>query len=1431
MKGSAMNNKREILIIIMIVGLFMILPVLPLNPAWIAHAQDELEGEAYAVFDSEDGSLVFFRAPEGSYTNLQTDGTKTYYTGVESYIEATNPWWLDKKEWIRSFSVREGDIIKPKSCNKWFAGCTELTEFDPAGLDTSEAVAMNNMFLDCSKLAEVDLSGFDTSSVTQINGMFQGCISLKKCDLSSFDTSNVKYMSQMFRNSGIEELDISSFDTSKVTEINSFFGRDNKIKLIKLGPAFTILSKTELKAPLQRIKFMDDVTETSSPILYTLSDFVGDDAGWYRVGGRIVAEHDSGSGVLRIFNDNNDEHCINGETAGSKTYYTGILNTGSSNPPWYSNRSDIKRVSVETDVAPKSCYRWFYGCGALKECDLDKLDTSGTVNMNQMFRGCGSLGILRLGEKSLFSVDPPNSGWIRVRLPDGSEVSGPEISGLSEYDGSNPGTYRLKESFACACFDSSDGTLTIFRDENDEYKDGQTDGTKVYYTGICLASKPPWENVKDSIKRVNITAVISPRDISGWFKDCSQLTELDLRNMVIPMWQDGFLENCGALRCLKVKQTEGGNAINITSGLIGIWKNSQSGEEIKYSEEDYCYDEINDGEWKLVTAATLTVDVDASQAYGNDPAEHVFKIYHTNDGSHGGDMIHEEHFDGSKFSFSFEDAGFLYTGDNGGPQYYDYSFSFDENTDINWFLDGSSTMSSFHYNVTVRDNDKKAIRGKVNWEGDMPEDRPASVIIELYRDGIKAGEQTITAHDGWEYSFSVPNQSQDGTISKYEVKEKNVNGYNTVNTEYDAVRIRMGPLKKMINKLWFRRDGKWYEAEVNFYGGNITIPGDAVCFDYDPEIHENNMYIKAVSPVCLDDRTSQLMDRISAAPAGSPYEADSLFNDCSPETVIPTGINDTEILNYIEERSGTEWENIRFFSYPYPYVLTPEDSALPFGTFEMKNITNVGKRITTEIQGSKEWDQDDHPDEITLILEQNGKEYKRKTIGESDGWKYAFNELPIYDDNGNTYEYEVKEDPVQGYLLRKETRQSGTENKAVRVCFDVAERFPAQSLPFKRGSCITYDKKGKMYKLETEISESGSYEIVFPTLDFDLVFNGSNFRGLRESCDETPITVRSVEVIESPYTFDGSCFVSENDQKIKWTAYDPESDNVIYPDRNKMYIYNDGEKGVLELLRYGLNIIPYSISYDGTQLILINEFRDGSFCIKKSDSDGNMLKGASFELYYTKNSDITEEWIKEETAPERCGSTDESGILTFEGIPYGCYILEETMPPPGYKTASQKWKAVINADGSAEIFDEEGNLLNSSDDGFIITNEKTRTVIRKTDAGGRLLGGAKLSIIDENGNEIESWTSSSDATHIVEGLAEGCSYILKETAAPNGFQTADDIEFVIQKGKDTEIRMTDNSYPVPTGVYAGYGMMTVVSEALAVGLLMILKRRKGHMEI
>ena len=133
----------------------------------------------------------------------------------------------------------------------------------------------------------------------------------------------------------------------------------------------------------------------------------------------------------------NNEHLTAGEE-GTKVYYTGVLNTGKTYPSWYYKRDGIKKVTVLDEMAPLTCYRWFYGLSRMTECDLSKLDTSKASRMDGMFTGCSSLSSVRLGEKSVFSVNPPNSGWKRVRLPDGTGTSGPEILNLSDYDGSSP---------------------------------------------------------------------------------------------------------------------------------------------------------------------------------------------------------------------------------------------------------------------------------------------------------------------------------------------------------------------------------------------------------------------------------------------------------------------------------------------------------------------------------------------------------------------------------------------------------------------------------------------------------------------------------------------------------------------------------------------------------------------------------------------------------------------------------------------------------------------------------------------------------------------------------------------------------------------------------------------------------------------------------
>ena len=182
--------------------------------------------EAYAVFDSSDGSFTFFRDTPGKYTDGQVSGTKTYYTGFEDITEYAYPSWLDsnygQKNTIKTVAFK--DEIQPKTCYYWFRKAEYLTSITGLDkLDTSRATNMSRMFRYCNSLTSLDLSSFNTEKVTSMADMFDNCSKLTDLDLSSFNTENVMNMSYMFYNcSKLKTIYASSLFTTDA--VSSSFG-------------------------------------------------------------------------------------------------------------------------------------------------------------------------------------------------------------------------------------------------------------------------------------------------------------------------------------------------------------------------------------------------------------------------------------------------------------------------------------------------------------------------------------------------------------------------------------------------------------------------------------------------------------------------------------------------------------------------------------------------------------------------------------------------------------------------------------------------------------------------------------------------------------------------------------------------------------------------------------------------------------------------------------------------------------------------------------------------------------------------------------------------------------------------------------------------------------------------------------------------------
>lgn len=139
---------------------------------------------------------------------------------------------------------------------------------------------------------------------------------------------------------------------------------------------------------------------------------------------------------------------------------------------------------------------------------------------------------------------------------------------------------------------------------------------------------------------------------------------------------------------------------------------------------------------------------------------------------------------------------------------------------------------------------------------------------------------------------------------------------------------------------------------------------------------------------------------------------------------------------------------------------------------------------------------------------------------------------------------------------------------------------------------------------------------------------------------------------------------------------------------------------------------------------------------------------------------------------------DKNGDLKVEGLPMGIYELQEVKTLEGLVLDTTKYEVK---------FTQKDQVTNVYTETKEITNDTTLTEISKTDTTGeKQLVGAKLTVIDEDGEVIDSWTTTEE-THKIEGLIVGKKYTLREEIAPEGYTIAEDIEFTVRNDKETQL--------------------------------------------
>lgn len=210
------------------------------------------------------------------------------------------------------------------------------------------------------------------------------------------------------------------------------------------------------------------------------------------------------------------------------------------------------------------------------------------------------------------------------------------------------------------------------------------------------------------------------------------------------------------------------------------------------------------------------------------------------------------------------------------------------------------------------------------------------------------------------------------------------------------------------------------------------------------------------------------------------------------------------------------------------------------------------------------------------------------------------------------------------------------------------------------------------------------------------------------------------------------------------------------------------------------------------EAIVGNDRQKVSISVEKQDAEnGRVLSGAVFGIYNKKDIQANGKvLVKADTLLQEMTS-DENGMATCTlDLPFGEYYVKELKVPEGFVSSDEVLEFV------AEYQGQETKIVSLQ---AVKKNEPTTAEFTKSDlTTGVELEGARLKVMDKDGNVIDEWTSEKDKPHVIKRLVVGETYTLHEEFAPYGYLKATDVTFTV---KDTaEVQKVEMKDEVPKGL-------------------------------
>lgn len=203
-----------------------------------------------------------------------------------------------------------------------------------------------------------------------------------------------------------------------------------------------------------------------------------------------------------------------------------------------------------------------------------------------------------------------------------------------------------------------------------------------------------------------------------------------------------------------------------------------------------------------------------------------------------------------------------------------------------------------------------------------------------------------------------------------------------------------------------------------------------------------------------------------------------------------------------------------------------------------------------------------------------------------------------------------------------------------------------------------------------------------------------------------------------------------------------------------------------------------------------NERQKVELSVEKQDAEtGKALKGATFGLYNKEAiSSGDKVVVKADTLLQEITSNEKGKAAFTLDLPLGRYYVKELQAPAGYVSSDE----ILEFDATYQGQDVKTIKLKS-----VKKNQPTTVEVTKADiTTGTELDGASMSVLDKDGNVIDSWTSVKDSPHVIKRLQVGKTYILREELTPYGYLRATDVEFTISDTAEVQKVKMEDEVPV-----------------------------------